>query len=143
MFNLSIFDCCTDSERKIYRQHKKSNKPEEKQAIKEELLNMVTSYSGIREIHKKSLFDKNNEPIIDKIIAGFENECIRLSESLVYDEKAPKDIPLIKEIVILDCPGSADKSEYSWHEIVLKQLIENGLLIDGQNILYIHLQPIR
>lgn len=132
MFNLSIFDCCTDSERKIYRQHKKSNKPEEKQAIKEELLNMVTSYSGIREIHKKSLYDKNDEPIIDKIIAGFESECVRLSENFVYDEKAPKDIPLIKEIVILDCPGSADKSEYSWHEIVLKQLIKDGLLIDGQ-----------
>lgn len=121
MFNLSIFDCCTEDERKIYRQHKKSNKSEKKQELKEALLDVVKTFSGIREINKKTLFDKNNEPVFNKIIAAFENECVRLSDSFVYDEKAPKDIPLIKEIVILDCPGSTDKNEYSWHEIVLKQ----------------------
>ena len=52
---------------------------------------------------------------------GFENECVRLSESLVYDEKNPKEIPLIKEIIILDCPGTSEKDEHSWHEILLKQ----------------------
>ena len=132
MFNLSIFDCCTEDERKIYRQHKKSNKSEKKQELKEALLDVVKTFSGIREINKKTLFDKNNEPVFNKIIAAFENECVRLSDSFVYDEKAPKDIPLIKEIVILDCPGSTDKNEYSWHEIVLKQILENGILIDRE-----------
>ena len=132
MFNLSIFDCCTESEKKIYRRHKKSNKLEEKQELKEALLDIVKSFDGIRKINKKTLFNKNNEPIVNKTIAAFENECVRLSDSFVYDEDAPKDIPLIKEIVILDCPGSPEKNEYSWHEIVLKQLLENGILIDGE-----------
>ena len=60
MFNLSIFDCCTEDERKIYRQHKKSNKSEKKQELKEALLDVVKTFSGIREINKKTLFDKNN-----------------------------------------------------------------------------------
>ncbi len=132
MFNLSVFDCLTEKEREIYNQYKSKSKPDEKQIAKEELLKSVRSYSNAREIPKRSLFNKEDEPIISKLIAGFENECVRLSESFVYDEKSPKDIPLIKEIVILDCPGSVDKNEYSWHEIVLKQILENGILIDGE-----------
>lgn len=132
MFNLSVFDCLTKEEREIYNQYREINKSDEKQKAKEELLNSVSSYPDIREIAKKSLFYKNNEPIISKLIAGFENECVRLSESLVYDEKNPKEIPLIKEIIILDCPGTSEKDKYSWHEILLKQLIDKGVLINGE-----------
>lgn len=132
MFNLSIFDCCTENERMTYRQYKKASKTEDKQEIIKELLHIVMSFSETRKIDKKALYDKNNEPVINKLIAGFENECVRLSESFVYDEREPKHIPLIKEIVILDCPGTGDKDVYSWHEIVLKQIIENGILIDGE-----------
>ena len=45
------------------------------------------SFSETRKIDKKALYDKNNEPVINKLIAGFENECVRLSESFVYDER--------------------------------------------------------
>ena len=116
MFNLSIFDCCTENERMVYRQYKKASKPEDKQKTIKELLHNVMSFSETRKIDKKALYDKNNEPIISKLIAGFENECVRLSESFVYDEREPKHIPLIKEIVILYCPGTGDKDVYSWQD---------------------------
>ena len=132
MFNLSIFDCCTEEEKTVYKKYRATNKLDEKNEIKKELLKSVNEFSGIREISKKILHDKNNEPKISKLIAGFENECVRLSESFIYDKENPKNIPLIKEIVILDCPGTSDKDEYSWQEILLRQLIEEGVLIDGE-----------
>lgn len=132
MFNLSIFDCCTEEEKAVYKKYRATNKLDEKNEIKKELLKSVNEFSGIREISKKILHDKNNEPKISKLIAGFENECVRLSESFIYDKENPKNIPLIKEIVILDCPGTSDKDEYSWQEILLRQLIEEGVLIDGE-----------
>lgn len=132
MFNLSIFDCLTEEERKLYNKYKANNKTGERQAIKEEILKSVKDYSEIREINKKALFDKNGKAIISKLIAGFENECVRLSESLVYNEENPKDIPLITDIIILDCPGSLDKDEKSWHEIILEQIINGDILIDGE-----------
>ena len=120
MFNLSIFDCLTEKERKLYNKYKANNKADERQEIKKEILKGVKHYSGIREIDKKVLFNRNGEAIIAKLIAGFENECVRLSESLVYDKENQKDIPLIRDIIILDCPGSLDKNECSWHEIILE-----------------------
>lgn len=132
MFNLSIFDCLTEEERKLYNKYKANNKTDERQAVKEEILRNVKDYSDIRKISKKALFDKNGEAIISKLIAGFENECVRLSESLIYDEENPKDIPLIKDIIILDCPGTSDKNEYSWHEIILEQIVKQDILIDGE-----------
>lgn len=132
MFNLSIFDCCTEEEKAVYKKCKAVNKLDKKGEIKEELLKSVNGFSGIREISKEILYDKSNEPMISKLIAGFENECVRLSESFIYDKENPKNIPLIKEIVILDCPGTSVKNEHSWHEILLRQLIEEGVLIDGE-----------
>lgn len=132
IFNLSIFDCLTEKERKLYNKYKANNKTDDRQSIKEEILKSVKDYSEIRKINKNALFDKNGEAIISKLIAGFENECVRLSESLVYDEENPKDIPLIRDIIILDCPGSSDKNEYSWHEIILDQIVKQDILIDGE-----------
>lgn len=132
IFNLSIFDCLTEKERKLYNKYKANNKTDGRQSIKEEILKSVKDYSEIRKINKNALFDKNGEAIISKLIAGFENECVRLSESLVYDEENPKDIPLIRDIIILDCPGSSDKNEYSWHEIILDQIVKQDILIDGE-----------
>ena len=109
MFNLSIFDCRTKEERKIYGKLEKV-KNEEKQNIKTELMDAVKSFSGIRTIDKKVLFDsKNGEAKVDKLIAGFENEAVRLSPLLVYEEDNPKYFPLVREIIILDCPGAIDK----------------------------------
>lgn len=132
MFNLSIFDCFTERERNLYNEYKANNKTDERQEIKKEILMSVTGFSGIREINRKALFNKNDEPIINKLIAGFENECVRLLESFVYDEENPKAIPLIREIIILDCPGTSDKNEHSWHEMILEQIVKRDILINGE-----------
>ena len=54
MFNLSIFDCCTENERMTYRQYKKASKTEDKQEIIKELLHIVMSFSETRKIDKKA-----------------------------------------------------------------------------------------
>ena len=132
MFNLSMFDCLTEEERNLYNEYKINNKIDVREEIKKKILMSVKSFSGIREINRKTLFDKNGEPIISKLIAGFENECVRLSESFLCDEKSPKDIPLIRDVIILDCPGTPNKNELSWHEIILKQIVDRDILIDGE-----------
>ena len=135
MFNLSIFDCRTKEERKIYGKLEKV-KNEEKQNIKTELMDAVKSFSGIRTIDKKVLFDsKNGEAKVDKLIAGFENEAVRLSPLLVYEEDNPKYFPLVREIIILDCPGAIDKEAISWHEIILEQIVRGGVIIDGEKFI--------
>ena len=96
MFNLSIFDCRTEEERDLYEELEKAKK-EEAQEIKEQLTNVVKSFLGIRTIEKKVVFDlKSGDARANKLIAGFENECVRLSPSLVYKEDDPKYFPLIK-----------------------------------------------
>ena len=135
MFNLSIFDCRTKEERKLYGKLEKV-KNEEKQNIKTELMDAVKSFSGIRTIDKKVLFDsKNGEAKVDKLIAGFENEAVRLSPLLVYEEDNPKYFPLVREIIILDCPGAIDKEAISWHEIILEQIVRGGVIIDGEKFI--------
>lgn len=132
MFNLSIFDCRTEEERDLYEELEKAKK-EEAQEIKEQLTNVVKSFLGIRTIEKKVVFDlKSGDARANKLIAGFENECVRLSPSLVYKEDDPKYFPLIKEIIILDCPGTMNKKAYSWHEIILEQIVKDGIIIDGE-----------
>ena len=132
MFNLSIFDCLTKEERKIYNDYKSTKDPDEQNSKKDELIQKVKSFSSIREIDKKVLFDvKSEEARVDKLIAGFENECVRLSSSFVFKDDDPKYFPIIKEIIILDCPGTMDKEALSWHEIILKQIIDNDIVIDG------------
>ena len=132
MFNLSIFDCRTKGERKLYTELEKA-KNEEKQNIKTKLLETVKSFSGIRTIGKKVLFDsKSGEEKVSKLIAGFENEAVRLSPLLKYKEDDPKYFPLVKEIIILDCPGTKDKKEISWHELILEQIVNDGIKIDGE-----------
>lgn len=132
MFNLSIFDCRTKGERELYTELEKA-KNEEKQNIKTKLLETVKSFSGIRTIGKKVLFDsKSGEAKVSKLIAGFENEAVRLSPLLKYKEDDPKYFPLVKEIIILDCPGTKDKKEISWHELILEQIVNDGIKIDGE-----------
>ena len=55
MFNLSIFDCLTEKERKLYNKYKANNKADERQEIKKEILKSVKHYSGIREIEMVKL----------------------------------------------------------------------------------------
>ena len=117
MFNLSIFDCRTEGEKELYAELEKAEKEDIKDT-KTKLLETVKSFSGIRTIGKKVFFDsKSGEAKVSKLIAGFENEAVRLSPSLKYKEDDPKYFPLIKEIIILDCPGTKDKKEISWHEL--------------------------
>ncbi len=132
MFNLSIFDCRTEEERKLYEKLEKIKK-EDSQEIKEQLTDVVKSFSGVRTIDRKVLFDpKSGEARVNKLIAGFENEGVRLSPLLTYKEDDPKYFPIIKEIIILDCPGTMDKEAHSWHEIILEQIVKNGIVIDSE-----------
>ena len=61
MFNLSIFDCLTKEERKIYNDYKSTKDPDEQNSKKDELIQKVKSFSSIREIDKKVLFDVKSE----------------------------------------------------------------------------------
>lgn len=142
MFNLSVFDTLTDEERRLYNEYKKCKLIIDKENLKEQLLNTVKGLSSIRKIDRKAMYkcsggNKKDDVRIEKLLAGFENECVRLSESFVYNEENPKDIPLIKELIILDCPGSSEKTEVSWHECILEQIINNGVLVgDEKYIMY-------
>ncbi len=130
IFNLSIFDSLTKDERELYEKYQNCKRTDEKQEYKKALLEMVKGFSGIRRIESKTIYNKSGEPRINKLIASFENECVRLSKALVYKEDDPKFIPLIKEIVILDCPGVPGKTERSWHELILEQMINEGIIIN-------------
>lgn len=126
IFNLSTFDCMTSLERALYDSWKTA-KEYNKKIMREEYENKIKEFQGIREILSDSIYHKEENPKEDKVIAGFENEVVRLSESFIYNEDNPKKIPFIPEIVILDC----------FHKEILKQIIENEILIaDKKFIVY-------
>lgn len=125
IFNLSTFDCLTEEERKLYNKYKKCNKKDEKADNRKAYEDKIASFSGIRSIPDKAIY-YDGVRRLDKMIAGFENECVRLSKSFVFDEKNPKDIPFIPEIIILDC----------WSETILSQIIDNGLSVDNKKYIF-------
>lgn len=130
MFNLSTFDCMTSVERAFYNSWKKAA-DKDKKIMREEYQNKIEEFCEVREISFDCIYEKNNIPKEDKVIASFENECVRLSESFIYDENNPKNIPLVQEIVILDCH----------HEKILEQIIYKGILIANKKFIVYSSSP--
>ncbi len=126
IYNLSTFDCLTNEERKLYNDYSKCNKEDKKDELREKFEREIESFDSVRTVIKEKLFYKNNERRLDKVIAGFENECARLSESFIYDETNPKYIPFISEIIILDV----------YNETILSQIIDNGIVVDDKKYLF-------
>lgn len=118
MFNLSVFDCMTDEERILYNTWKKAKK-KDKDTAQKMYQKELDSFSGVRAIPTDKIF-KDELPRLDKVIAGFENEVVRMCSDFVFDEDNPKKIPLVKEFIILDCSN----------ETILEQIINNGIIID-------------
>lgn len=125
IYNVSTFDCFTDTERELYNKYSKCNKKDDKADLKKEFEDEVKSFKGVRSIEDNRIKYKG-ERKLEKMIAGFENECVRLSKSFVFDEENPKNIPFISEIIILDCN----------HEDVLYQIVDNGLKVDEKEYVF-------
>lgn len=125
IYNVSTFDCFTDTERELYDKYSKCNKKDDKFGLKKEFENEVCSFKGVRVIENSRIKFKG-ERKLEKMIAGFENECVRLSESFIYDEKNPKNIPFIPEIIIFDC----------YNEAILGQIVDNGLKVDEKEYVF-------
>lgn len=121
LFNLSVSDTLTDEERALYNSLYKAKK-EDKDVLRNLYHEKIKSYIGIRVIDNSKLYQKDGSLNLGKVIAGFENEAVRLCASFVFDEKNPKQIPLIKEFVIMDCRNL----------LILEQIIERGVMIEGQ-----------
>lgn len=121
LFNLSVSDTLTDEERALYNSLYKAKK-EDKDVLRDMYHEKIKSYSGIRMIDNSKLYQKDNSLNLGKVIAGFENEAVRLCDSFVFDEDNPKQIPLIKEFAIMDCRNL----------LLLNQIIERGVMIEGQ-----------
>ena len=126
IFRLSTFDCITEEERREYnRCCNKKLTQEEKQKRVDELVEEIDAYKGIRVIPEQNVY-VNGEPRISKIIARFEDECARLTGLLKFDKQNPKNIPFIKEIIVMEISSSYG------HDKILKQIIDRGLMI-GEN----------
>lgn len=124
IFNLSTFDSLTKEERALYNAWKKAG-DNDKKTLRKKFDKEIEALTGIREIQKSNIYEDNGQPRDSKVIAGFENECIRLSKSFIYDKDNPKNIPFIPEVVILDC----------YHDTILNQIIQKGILINGDEFL--------
>lgn len=120
VFNLSVSDALTDEERALYDSLYRAKK-ENKDTLRELYHEKIKGYTGIRVIDDSKLYREDGSIRLNKIISGFENEAVRLCQSFVYDETNPKQIPLIKEFVILDCRNL----------LILEQIVERGIMIDG------------
>lgn len=125
IYNVSTFDCFLDTERALYNSYSKSGKKDDKAVLKKMFEDEVKSFKGIRSIADNRI-KFNGERKLEKMIASFENECVRLSESFVFDEKNPKKIPFIPEIIILDC----------YHEEILGQIVDDGLVVDEREYVF-------
>lgn len=125
MYNLTTIDCHAKNENKLYNEWKNCKDKEEKSGKKEEYIKSIKEYVGIREVDsKRILVDK--EPKESKMIAGFENECVRLSDSFRYKAENPKYIPFIPEIIVLDV----------YNEEILSQIIDNGLMVVEKKFIF-------
>lgn len=131
IYKLSTFDTFTDEERVLNEAYKKAG-IKEKAALKKIRNDKIASYEGIRKIDRKRLFtyeyDKDGKVIdasetenINKQIALFESEMIR------YTENDLNSFPVIMEIVYM---------KIAYQTLVFKQILERGLLIDGQKYVF-------
>lgn len=121
MFNLSLFDTLTNEERVLYNAYCKA-KEYDKDILKNMWYKKLKEFTDVRSVDNKKMYTDDRMPCLHKVIAGFENEAVRLCETFKFDEDNPKKIPLITEFVIMDCSN----------DILLEQIIEKGIIIDGQ-----------
>ena len=94
--------------------------------MREEYEEKIEGFQGVREISSDRIYNADDTPKEDKVIASFENECVRLSELFVFDEADHSKIPFIPEIVILDCSS----------EVILGQIIEKGIKIKDKEFVF-------
>ena len=136
-FSVTTFDCMTAKELGLYDGMKNPRTGKERQqSARNELIEVVKTHSGFREIELGRLYE-NEEPRINRVIARFEDECVR--QSTIFDDSGEdtlgvertKNIPLFKEMIIL----TSDNAEY--HNIILNQIVNNGLKIgDDKYVFY-------
>ena len=131
IYKLSTFDTFTDEERVLNEIYKKAG-IKEKATLKKIRDDKIASYEGIRKIDRKRLFtyeyDKDGKVIdaseienTNKQIALFESEMVR------YTENDLESFPVIMEIVYM---------KIAYQTLVFKQILERGLLIDGQKYVF-------
>lgn len=121
LFNLSVSDTLTDEERALFNAYDKTGNKDDKAIMKNLYHDKIKSFTGVRTIDHKKIYQEDGSPCLNKVIAGFENEAVRLCSSFVFDEDNPKQIPLITEYMIMDCKNL----------LILEQIIERGVMIDG------------
>lgn len=135
IYKLSTFDTFTEEERALNEAYKKAG-IKEKATLKKIRDDKIASYEGIRKIDRKKLYtyecDKNGNVIetenVNKQIELFESEMVRYSECNL------EEFPLIMEIVYM---------KIAYQTIVFNQILERGLLIDGENMSFLLQQRAR
>lgn len=131
IYKLSTFDTFTEEECVLNEAYKKAG-IKEKATLKKIRDDKIASYEGIRKIDRKRLFtygyDKDGKVIdasetenTNKQIALFESEMIR------HTENDLDSFPVIMEIVYM---------KIAYQTLVFKQILERGLLIDGQKYVF-------
>ena len=85
IYNLSTFDCFTEKERVLYNSYGKCSKKDDKAILRKMFDDEVGSFKGVRTI-VDSRIKFNGERKLEKMIAGFENECVRLSELVLCQD---------------------------------------------------------
>ena len=89
MFNLSIYDAWTDEERKVHSIYKNGKKAD-KEHLRRQYIETLEKFTGQRIIEESKLYQKDKTPKLYKLIAGFENEAVRLCDSFrtfLFDKK--------------------------------------------------------
>lgn len=128
IYKLSTFDTFTEEERALNEAYKKAG-IKEKATLKKIRDDKIASYKGIRKIDRKKLYtyerDKDGNVIevenVNKQIELFESEMVRYSESNL------EEFPLVMDIVYM---------KIAYQTIVFKQILERGLLIDGEKYVF-------
>lgn len=104
VYKFSTFKFFTDEENELYNKYQSKSKLDEKEKAKEELINKIRSYSGIREIKEKYLYYQNQ-------VSWFANDLINL-----FVDKNTKERSVVDDIIIIKIH----------HENIFEQIMDNG-----------------
>ena len=126
IFQLSTHDCMTKAEREIYDTYKSENNKDRKKELRAEFDKLLDEFEGVRSIPNSRLYKTNADgtlsteyrkeiqnPMFESAMARFAND---------FKEK----YPFVNEIVYLECSLRR----------VLEQIIENGLMIEGEKYIF-------
>lgn len=125
MFNLSIYDAWTERERVLYGAYQKGKKAEVSY-LKEVYQEELNKYEGKRVIGKEKLYKEDGSVKLNKVIAGFENEAVRLCDSFKnfqFSKGDASEKPLVTEFIILDCDN----------DIIRNQIVDRGITINEKD----------